>query len=120
MDSRGAELIGEFEDVGAVADIPADGVLALTTSRGEEICLLACRGQVTAVEDRCPHADFPLSDGQLLPNGVLECVWHGAQFDCATGAVIRGPAETPAPRYEVRVRDGRVLVGPRIDPPSEP
>ena len=31
----------------------------------------------------------------------------------STGSVLQGPAEEPLPVYEVLVRDGAVLVGPR-------
>jgi 3-phenylpropionate/trans-cinnamate dioxygenase ferredoxin subunit len=40
-------------------------------------------------------------------------MWHGAQFDCRTGAVRKGPAEDPLPVYDVKIENGKVLVGPR-------
>ena len=45
--------------------------------------------------------------------GTLECIWHGARFDCATGRVCRGPAEDPLPVFAVRIEGDRVLVGPK-------
>jgi nitrite reductase/ring-hydroxylating ferredoxin subunit len=52
-----------------------------------------------------------MSDGVLLSGGRLECAWHGAVFDCRTGAVKRFPATEPLPRYEVKVEDGGIYVG---------
>jgi hypothetical protein len=49
----------------------------------------------------------------VLPDGTIQCAWHGARFDCMTGAVRQGPALTPLPTYEVRVDGDRVLVGTR-------
>jgi nitrite reductase/ring-hydroxylating ferredoxin subunit len=43
----------------------------------------------------------------------VECVWHGARFDCLSGAVNKGPAVDPVPMYDVRVEAGKILVGPR-------
>ena len=51
--------------------------------------------------------------GDTPGNGTIECAWHGARFDIATGAVLQGPAAEPLPVFEVMVRDGAVLVGPR-------
>lgn len=51
--------------------------------------------------------------GDTPGNGTIECAWHGARFDITTGAVLQGPATDPLPVFEVMVRDGAVLVGPR-------
>jgi len=56
-----------------------------------------------------------LSAGEILPDGTLECPWHGAQFDCRTGAVRRGPAEDDALVHAVRLEGDRVLVAERPD-----
>jgi nitrite reductase/ring-hydroxylating ferredoxin subunit len=70
------------------------------------------QGRVTAFADECPHQGFPLSAGEVRPDGTLECVWHGARFDCLTGAVVRDPATDPLTPYRVRIDGDRVLVGP--------
>ena len=46
----------------------------------------------------------------LQPDGTVQCSWHGAKFDCATGQVREGPAMDPIRVYETRVRDGEVWV----------
>lgn len=63
-----------------------------------------------AHKDHCPHADFPLSEGTLYANGELECCWHGARFQCLTGAVLGGPAEQPLVRFDIEERDGALWV----------
>jgi phenylpropionate dioxygenase-like ring-hydroxylating dioxygenase large terminal subunit len=47
-------------------------------------------GIVRALVDACPHRFAPLSLGRLLPNGHLQCGYHGLEFDGA-GACIRNP-----------------------------
>jgi 3-phenylpropionate/trans-cinnamate dioxygenase ferredoxin subunit len=51
-----------------------------------------------------------MSEGTLLSNGRIECAWHGAQFDCRTGAPKHYPAEEPLPVYDVKVEDGAIWV----------
>ena len=53
---------------------------------------------------------MPLSAGEVLPDGTIECPWHGARFDCLTGALRRGPAEESVRAYAVRIEGDSVLV----------
>lgn len=106
--------MNDFEDLANVADLPEGGLLGVSRSDGTEICLFNHGGAVGAVGNVCTHAEFLLSDGALRSDGMLECVWHGARFDCRTGRVCRGPAEDPVPVFPVRIDNGRVLVGPRL------
>ena len=71
------------------------------------------RGSIGAIGNVCTHAEFAMSDGTLLNGAMIECVWHGARYELATGRVCRGPAEDPLPVFPVRIEDNRVLVGPR-------
>jgi 3-phenylpropionate/trans-cinnamate dioxygenase ferredoxin subunit len=103
-----------FERVAKVADVPRGGMLGVVTPAGERVCLVDDGGVIRAVGDECPHQGFALSSGELLGNGTIECVWHGARFDCRSGAVVRGPAEETLPVFETRVAGGEVFVGPRV------
>ena len=47
-------------------------------------------GSVRALIDACPHRYAPLSLGKILPNGHLQCGYHGLEFD-GTGACVRNP-----------------------------
>jgi len=87
-----------------------DDSLATGELRAARLCVGNADGQLFAVRDECPHSAFPLSNGTLLPGARLECGWHGAQFDCRTGAVLEGPADDPLVRYEVRATDGGIFV----------
>lgn len=101
----------ELADVAAAADVPDGELLGVTLPDGTPVCLYNRDGEIGAVGDVCTHAEFALSDGVLRPDGTIECVWHGARFDCRTGAVRRHPATEPLPVFNVRVERGRVLVG---------
>lgn len=101
-----------FEAVALVNQIPSEGVLGVVHSSGQRLCLIRSNGRVSAVADNCTHQDFEMSLGDVLPDGSIQCAWHGARFDCATGAVKQGPAIEPLPVFEVRLEGDEVFVGP--------
>ena len=103
----------DFEFVAHVEDVPDGELLRVERADGEPVCLANVAGEILAVSDVCTHQDFPMSSGALLPDGTIECAWHGARFDCRTGAVRFPPADEPLPVYEVRVTDGKIYVGGR-------
>lgn len=105
--------MSEFQPLADEADLPDGSLLGVTNAAGEAICLVNVKGQVSALVDCCSHAEFPLSDGVVHRDGTVECVWHGAQFDCRSGAVCKGPAVDAVQTYEVRVEQGKIFVGPR-------
>lgn len=105
-----------FELVARVEDVPEGELVGVETERGERVCLINANGEIYAVRNNCTHQDFPMDEGVLLCTDgrcIIECAWHGAQFDCKTGAVRRGPAEDPLPVFEVKVDDGNIYVGSR-------
>ena len=57
---------------------------------GEKIVLARLGGELTAMEDRCPHKGAALSLGQII-DCRLECPYHGWQFD-EKGDCVRIPA----------------------------
>jgi nitrite reductase/ring-hydroxylating ferredoxin subunit len=65
---------------------------------------------VTALADECTHQAMPLSAGELLPDGSIQCPWHGARFDCASGACLQGPATDDVRAYQVCVEDDEVVI----------
>ncbi len=52
-------------------------------------------GQAAALQDRCPHRGFPLSQGDLVDGG-LQCGYHGMKFDCS-GQCIAIPGQSRIP-----------------------
>lgn len=115
----------DYKDV-LGADELADGAMTYVEV-GDEPLLIARAGDTYfASQAYCPHLHGHLWQG-TLQGAVVTCPRHRSQFDLTDGHVVRwtnltGLAEAAAemlrhPRplqmYEVRVEDGRVLVGPR-------
>ncbi len=94
-----------------LTDIEVGLPLSVTLDDGVQLCLVRDQGDVYAIVDRCPHRDFALSGGDLVEACVLECPWHGAQFDVRTGHVVRGPATDTLTTYTVQIVNGDVFVG---------
>ncbi len=113
---RQSEALEGFELVARVEELGEGDLLPVETASGEKICLLRHRGAVRAVSDVCTHQDFAMSHGVVLPGErcVIECAWHGARFDCETGAVRQGPALDPLPVFEVLEHEGGIWVGGRV------
>lgn len=101
----------EWERVATLDQLPEGAVLGVTAPGGRAVCLFNHRGEIGAMHDCCTHAEFAMSEGALHADGTIECVWHGARFDCRTGAVRKAPAVDPITVYEVKVEDGAVYVG---------
>jgi 3-phenylpropionate/trans-cinnamate dioxygenase ferredoxin subunit len=65
---------------------------------------------VFALEDRCSHEEFRLSDGLVDAGSCeIECARHGAMFSLHDGAPLSLPATKPVATFALRIEDGRVL-----------
>jgi nitrite reductase/ring-hydroxylating ferredoxin subunit len=54
---------------------------------GEELALYNVGGEFYATENSCPHHGAPLTEG-ILCGHIIECGWHGWQFDVRTGECL--------------------------------
>lgn len=99
--------IEEFIPVGPLEEVQRRGVIVV---RGADrpIAVFAHDGQVSAVDNRCPHMGFPLHRG-TVQNGILTCHWHHARFDLCSGCTFDLFADD-VQAYDVEVRDGQVYV----------
>ena len=78
---------------------------------GSAIVVVRIGEQVYALEDRCSHEDFPLSDGLVdVDECQIECSRHGAMFSLETGAACSFPAVKPVDSIAISVVDGQVEV----------
>lgn len=93
----------------AEVEIPVPGALTGCTVDGTQIALANVGGQLFAFSNICTHAACELSDGDL-DGMAVSCPCHLAQFDVATGAVLRPPAPAPLQTYAVRVEGGRLKI----------
>jgi 3-phenylpropionate/trans-cinnamate dioxygenase ferredoxin subunit len=78
---------------------------------GARVALVRIGDDFHAIGDRCSHADYSLSEGEVWADDCLiECPKHGSMFSLRTGEPDSLPATRPVPVYPVTVQDGEVLV----------
>ena len=88
-----------------------DGGAKRFDGEGYRIAVVRIGDSVYAIGDRCSHADYSLSEGEVDPDAkTLECWKHGSTFDLRTGEPETLPATQPVPVYSVSVRDGDVVL----------
>jgi len=86
-----------------VKDIEAKGDCISLSVKKHPIALFSYNSMVYALDNRCPHMGFPLSQG-TLKNGILTCHWHHARFDPHNGGTFdqwAGDVEA----YPVQIRN---------------
>ena len=78
---------------------------------GHRIALVRIGDDFYAVGDRCSHADYSLSEGEVWEDErEIECPKHGSTFSLETGKPQTLPATRPVPVYRVTVEDEAVWV----------
>jgi nitrite reductase/ring-hydroxylating ferredoxin subunit len=76
----------------------------------KEIVVSNIDGNYFAIDDTCTHSGASLSEGKL-DGSVITCDWHGAQFECKTGKLVKFPAEiADLKSYNVIVESDNVIV----------
>jgi nitrite reductase/ring-hydroxylating ferredoxin subunit/uncharacterized membrane protein len=95
-------------DVGAEEDLEV-GQMKLLRVGDRRIVLGRTEKGYRAFQDACTHKRGPLADGALIC-GIVQCPWHGSQFDVTTGEVKAGPATQGIETYPVSSAGGRILV----------
>ena len=78
---------------------------------GHRIALVRIGNDFYAVGDRCSHADFSLSEGEVWADELeIECWKHGSTFSLKSGEPRTLPATRPVPVYEVAVEGDDVFL----------
>ena len=76
---------------------------------GTKVSITSTLGDLHAFDDKCTHMGCSLANGKLEGTTVT-CPCHGSQFDVTTGAVLRGPAQTPVRSRLVQVEGEDLMV----------
>jgi 3-phenylpropionate/trans-cinnamate dioxygenase ferredoxin component len=94
----------------STSDVPAPSSRRFDLD-GHRLCVVHLDDDWYAIGDRCSHADWSLSEGDLwVEEREIECPKHGSTFDLKTGEPLALPATKPVPVYDVRVEGDDVLV----------
>jgi 3-phenylpropionate/trans-cinnamate dioxygenase ferredoxin subunit len=75
----------------SVEDLDASQVTVVEDTPHGALAVGVSAGKPFAVSNRCRHLFASLGKGQVTDDGCLECPWHAALYDVATGKMVRGP-----------------------------
>lgn len=97
-----------FVAVARLNEIPTDRGLHVVVD-GIDLGLYRVGETVFAMEDACPHAGYPLSEGDLR-DCVITCRAHGWPFDVRTGFDPDHADGFPIPCFAVEIEGEEVRV----------
>jgi nitrite reductase/ring-hydroxylating ferredoxin subunit len=66
-------------------------------------------GEFHVLDDMCTHGPGSLSEG-YIEGDVVECNFHGGQFNIRTGEVMLPPCIIPMKTYPATVENGKVVI----------
>ena len=98
----------DFVKVANLDEVPP-GEMKIVELDGEEIVVANVDGGFFAFNNTCTHRGGPLGEG-LLMGDVVECPFHGGQFNVRTGEVVSAPPEEPVQTYAVQVDGDEIKV----------
>jgi 3-phenylpropionate/trans-cinnamate dioxygenase ferredoxin subunit len=94
----------------ALAELPGGAAVRFDVE-GQRLAVARIGDSVFAIGDRCSHADYSLSEGDVYPDELeLECPKHGSTFSLTTGEPQCLPATAPVPVFPVSVEGDDVYV----------
>jgi nitrite reductase/ring-hydroxylating ferredoxin subunit/DMSO/TMAO reductase YedYZ heme-binding membrane subunit len=114
-DAAGANQRSGFVEVCSIEQIPEKRAFVACLN-GERIAVFKYDGKVSAISNVCRHQNGPLGEGRII-DGCVTCPWHGYQYQPDCGA-SPPPFTDKVETFDVRVREGRVLVNPSPHPPG--
>ena len=85
-----------------------DGTCLAVEVGGKSLVLVRSGSRIFAMENRCPHAGAPLSEG-FVEGPNITCSWHGWSFDLASGCSPDDPSAC-VPVFPVEVSGDDILV----------
>lgn len=97
--------MSDWHRVAGPDEIGPDSVKRVVAG-GKVIALARTRGGYCALDNACPHAGGPLSEGSI-EDGLLVCPWHGREYNLVTGACEGYAAVTT---YPVELRPDGVYI----------
>lgn len=67
-----------------VGEAPEPGKVMEAEVAGVQVCLANLNGELTALDNLCPHRQGPLGQGWIEGEAVI-CPWHSWAFNLKTG-----------------------------------
>lgn len=105
---QGEFFVAKWVRLCGLAEAPAVGQVAEAEVEGVAVCLANVNGELSALDNICPHRQGPLGQGWVVGEAVV-CPWHSWAFNVRTG-VAEYPAQERVDVIPLRVVGQDVLV----------
>jgi nitrite reductase (NADH) small subunit len=92
----------------ALTEAPAPNQVVEAEAEGHSICLANLNGELSALDNWCPHRQGPLGQGWIEGEAVI-CPWHSWAFNARTG-IADYPENEKVSTFPLRVEGDDVLV----------
>jgi nitrite reductase/ring-hydroxylating ferredoxin subunit len=80
-----------------------------------QIAIFQIGDRIYAVDNRCPHMGYPLSQGSISGT-TLTCDWHNYKFALEDGACTSRDGGEDVRAYQARIDAGRILINLAEEP----
>jgi nitrite reductase (NADH) small subunit len=101
-------IVAQWVRLCGVADVPGMGMVTEAEVDGVGVCLANVNGELSALDNVCPHRQGPLGQGWIEGEAVV-CPWHSWAFDVKTGLATYPEKERVAV-FPLRIEGENVLV----------
>ena len=91
-----------------LSEAPSPGSVAEAVVEGVAVCVANVAGELSALDNWCPHRRGPLGQG-WLEDDLVVCPWHSWMFHAKTG-VAEYPTNERVSAFPLRVEGDDVLV----------
>jgi nitrite reductase (NADH) small subunit len=101
-------IVAQWVRLCGVAEAPGVGHVMEAKVEGIGMCLANVNGELSALDNICPHRQGPLGQGWIEGDAVV-CPWHSWAFHVKTGAAVY-PEKERVDVFPLRIEGGNVLV----------
>ena len=92
----------------SLSEAPAPGNVAEAEVEGVQVCVANVSGELSALNNVCPHRQGPLGQG-WLEGDLVVCPWHSWMFHAKTG-IAEYPSNERVDSLPLRIEGDDVLV----------
>ncbi len=105
---RAEVIVAQWVRLCGVAEAPGPGKVMEAEVEGVGVCLANVNGELSALDNICPHRQGPLGQGWIEGDAVV-CPWHSWAFHVKTGQAVYPENERVAV-FPLRIEGENVLM----------
>ncbi len=100
--------LAQWVKICGVSDAPQPGKVMEAEVEGVGVCLANLDGELSALDNWCPHRRGPLGQG-WIEGGAVICPWHSWAFNAKSGKA-EYPENEKVDVFPLKIEDENVLI----------